>query len=193
MIEIIKDYHEQVPRTFVDLGNDELNETHCILGFITEFGELSDPYKKKLAYKKELDLVNVAEEWADFGWYLAAYVQLGFYDIEKYYKLLENQNDIEINDFFNNMIIDDLNPNHRVYAILTTFPVVLNSLLTVDDEETLVLFTNWWWTLGNELGINKEKALSNNLAKLKARYPDKFTTENALNRDLNKERNILEN
>ncbi len=34
--------------------------------------------------------------------------------------------------------------------------------------------------------------MANNIAKLRARYPEKFNQEQALNRDLNAERNILE-
>jgi hypothetical protein len=37
-----------------------------------------------------------------------------------------------------------------------------------------------------------EELLQTNIDKLKARYPEKFTENDALNRDLNKERNILE-
>lgn len=42
------------------------------------------------------------------------------------------------------------------------------------------------------LGITMEDAMSRNIAKLKARYPDKFTQEKALNRNLEAERAILE-
>lgn len=38
-----------------------------------------------------------------------------------------------------------------------------------------------------------EAVMERNIAKLKARYPDKFTEELAENRDLTKEREILEN
>lgn len=41
-------------------------------------------------------------------------------------------------------------------------------------------------------GINLESALNRNIEKLKTRYPDKFSSEKALNRDLQKERDILE-
>jgi len=37
-----------------------------------------------------------------------------------------------------------------------------------------------------------ENILQNNIDKLKSRYPDKFTEQHALNRDLKKERKILE-
>lgn len=43
-----------------------------------------------------------------------------------------------------------------------------------------------------ELDLDFEELLQINIDKLKARYPEKFTEENALNRDLDKERQILE-
>jgi NTP pyrophosphatase (non-canonical NTP hydrolase) len=42
------------------------------------------------------------------------------------------------------------------------------------------------------LNIDLEEMLQRNIDKLKARYPEKFTQENAINRDLNVERKILE-
>lgn len=41
-------------------------------------------------------------------------------------------------------------------------------------------------------GINLEEMLQRNIDKLKARYPNKFSQEKALNRNLDKERDILE-
>ncbi len=41
-------------------------------------------------------------------------------------------------------------------------------------------------------GIDLEEMMQRNVDKLKARYPEKFTQENALNRNLDNERNILE-
>lgn len=42
------------------------------------------------------------------------------------------------------------------------------------------------------LGTTFEEQADSNIAKLFARYPDKFTSEAALNRDLNNEREVLE-
>jgi hypothetical protein len=42
------------------------------------------------------------------------------------------------------------------------------------------------------LGVMQEQVQRINIAKLKARYPDKFATREALNRDLEHERSILE-
>ena len=51
----------------------------------------------------------------------------------------------------------------------------------------------WYCALAlRTLGTNFESVMDRNIEKLKARYPDKFTEELAENRDLAKERAILE-
>jgi NTP pyrophosphatase (non-canonical NTP hydrolase) len=52
----------------------------------------------------------------------------------------------------------------------------------------------WYWAnMCNITGINAEASLQVNIDKLKARYPEKFNEELAVNRDLEKEREILRN
>ncbi len=46
--------------------------------------------------------------------------------------------------------------------------------------------------LGDELGVSFEDMWEKNIAKLTKRYPEKFTSDLALNRDLDGERKILE-
>jgi NTP pyrophosphatase (non-canonical NTP hydrolase) len=46
--------------------------------------------------------------------------------------------------------------------------------------------------LCNMNGWDLREILATNIAKLEARYPEKFTEEQAINRDLNNERQILE-
>lgn len=111
----LKEYQEKAQNTLA-LTKDDI--MHMILGMLTELGELSDGYKKALAYGKPLDLVNIKEEIGDLMWYIA--------------------NFCNIHD----------------------------------------------WDLG--------EILQTNIDKLSARYPKKFTEENALNRNLDKERKILE-
>lgn len=51
----------------------------------------------------------------------------------------------------------------------------------------------WYiFNLCNMLDIDPERIMDMCIEKLRARYPEKFTQENALNRDLEKERKILE-
>lgn len=52
------------------------------------------------------------------------------------------------------------------------------------------------WYIQNMCNMNNwslEEILYTNIEKLKSRYPEKFSNDNALNRDLDKEREILEN
>ena len=44
----------------------------------------------------------------------------------------------------------------------------------------------------DELGVSFEEIFQMNIAKLAKRYPEKFTCEDALNRDLEEEREVLE-
>ena len=89
-----------------------------VMGISTEAGELLDIYKRRLAYDKQLDGVNVEEELGDLMWYVAGLVDM--------------------------------------------------------------------------LGFDMEKILTKNIAKLQVRYPEAFDEEKAINRDLEKEREILE-
>lgn len=51
----------------------------------------------------------------------------------------------------------------------------------------------WYLAIAcDELGIEFETVMARNIEKLKARYGEKFTEERAENRDLDKERDILE-
>lgn len=52
---------------------------------------------------------------------------------------------------------------------------------------------NWYQAIAvDSLNADWEQIQETNIAKLKARYPEKFTSENAINRDLEAERKILE-
>lgn len=116
----IEQYIEDANRTNAPMPDEytKLTEIHMLMGMMTEVGELTDVYKKNLAYGKEIDITNVKEEIGDLMWYIAGFCKVN------------NFNLIEI--------------------------------------------------------------MQTNIKKLKSRFPDKFTTENALNRDLRRERDILE-
>ena len=114
----INDYAEWTGKTCANLVTPLMDDIHMLFGMATEVGELMDVYKKKLAYKKPLDMVNVQEEIGDILFYLASFCRMN--------------------------------------------------------------------------GFNLEKILERNVEKLEARYPEKFTEYHANNRNLEKEREILE-
>ena len=91
---------------------------------------------------------------------------------------------------------------HGILGIATESTELCENLLN-QIENNIVDNTNIIEELGDvnwyqAILIDETKAdfvniLETNINKLKARYPDKFTEVNANNRDLNKEREILEN
>lgn len=114
----INEYCELANRTNANLNTETLNTLHMLMGMQTEIGELTDPFKKQLAYNEPIDWINVKEEIGDLMWYIG--------------------------------------------------------------------------NLCYMLNFDLEEILEKNIEKLKVRYPDKFDSEYAIQRDLNKERNILE-
>ena len=69
-IKDILEYQGLAARTCPTLEGEGVNERHMNLGVITEIGEAMDIFKKFLAYKKPMDLVNLGEELADMAWYI---------------------------------------------------------------------------------------------------------------------------
>lgn len=91
---------------------------HAAMGMCTESGEFQDVLKKRLAYGKDVDYVNLMEECGDLLWYTA---------------------------------------------------------LALDA-----------------IGYTMSECMQRNIAKLQTRYPQLFTPEQALTRDLDAERKTLE-
>lgn len=100
------------------MDNDTIDLLHAAMGACTEAGELVDVIKKYLFYGKEIDKVNLKEEYGDELWYIA----LGLRKLK------------------------------------TTF----------------------------------SECMKMNIDKLKLRYPENFTEDNAINRNIKAERDLLE-
>ena len=88
---------------------------------------------------------------------------------------------------------------HSVIGIATESSELLEALkldgTPMDTVNMLEEFgdLNWYQAIGiDQAGGSFEQVLERNIAKLKARFPNKFTSEDAINRDLTKERAILE-
>lgn len=79
----LKEYSKAVKRTLPDLGNIKVNNIHMVLGMVTEVAELADAHKKNIAYKKEVDAINIEEEIGNILWYLVNYCNINNINIEK--------------------------------------------------------------------------------------------------------------
>jgi hypothetical protein len=86
---------------------------------------------------------------------------------------------------------------HSIVGIATESVEMLEALSSPDFDTVNFLEElgdlNWYEAIGiDAVDGDFLKILETNIAKLRARYPDKFTTENAINRDIENERDILE-
>ena len=114
----LNDYVKWTANTCAKLDTHRDDIIHMLFGIMTETGELTDVFKKNMAYNKDIDWTNVEEEIGDLMFYIASFCRIS--------------------------------------------------------------------------GIDLQDVIDRNVKKLEARYPDKFTEYHAKNRDLKKEREILE-
>lgn len=164
---------------------------HASLGICTEVGEL---YHNKLNPTLLRDQkVNLSEELGDVFWYLAiAYDTLNLDFSETVKQNLDLGIDLDFvnptSEFFlDNLCIRsadllDLFKKSIIYHKQFDFDFAID---IINDCLKLVISI----IILNELDINK--ILKTNIDKLTARYPDKFTSDKAINRDLDAEHIIL--
>lgn len=90
----IKEYQNKVNRTRANLDSNLMDNIHMVLGMQTESAEIADVFKKKLAYAKDIDLINVQEELGDIMWYIANMCNINEWNLEDI--LLQNINKLNI-------------------------------------------------------------------------------------------------
>lgn len=71
--ELLDRYIKMVDLNKIRLGSHEIDSLHMVLGMVTESAELADNFKKKLAYDRQLDFVNMKEELGDILWYIVGF------------------------------------------------------------------------------------------------------------------------
>lgn len=184
-IKTVEQYQQLASRTCVDLGSDELNLRHMQMGIITEVGETLDVIKKFVAYGKPLDIVNIGEEIADTIWYKANEARMaGVIWKQEEFDMVCSELDAAI-------LKEKLDPisNEVVDAfIVSVIPVTYGD----GESDTALRDVGVLNVVANFYGLDLFQILTNNINKLKVRYPEKFTNEAALNRDTTAERVELE-
>jgi NTP pyrophosphatase (non-canonical NTP hydrolase) len=151
---------------------------HAVMGILTETEELLDNHLIKI------DEINILEEIGDVAWYLAI--------IGREYNM----------DFPTDLPLSNEDPMKIVISIIKQTCKLLDMLKKklyynkpINDESfkqisTLVMILTQSYM--NYYSIDIKGSFDINIAKLKARYGDKFSSDKAINRDLETERKILE-
>ena len=194
-ISSLEEYRLLAVRTLPDLGSMSNNLLHMEAGIAGEFlGEAVDILKKTFAYKKPLDKVHLGEELADTVWYCAG--------VETINKLPEremcfDEESLAIVENIKNQTITYIKESVEIRksSIETEcLGVILANKGAVDSTNrgAILAIIGLCMSICEVLEIDFWQALTNNISKLQVRYPEKFTEEAALNRDLVAERVELE-
>lgn len=178
-----KEYKNFTKRTLPDLGSQVLNSVHMVLGFVSESYELAEAVQKE-------DLVNAGEEIGDKLWYLANYINVNEleFDLEfqkepvpvSYIGQVDSQG---ANFFILETELADYDKKWLAYG------------KERDRQKMSIIATKLFYAYNNMLiymELDPSIVMSRNIAKLLIRFPDKFTEEDANNRDLIAERAVLE-
>lgn len=153
---------------------------HASLGLATEIEELLVNYSDKM------DTTNVLEEIGDLTWYLSIFYR-EYPEIENV-KVAATMEAKPPQDLIMSMLkgilqIQDL-IKKKLYYNKTINQDSMNTLVAVID-----MYIRMYLNLYN---LKIEDVWERNIAKLKARYGDKFSSDRAINRNLETERTILE-
>jgi hypothetical protein len=159
------------------------------LGVITEIGETLDIFKKFLAYKKPMDIVNLGEELADMAWYIVNQCTIQDLILDDHFEevLMETEEIIRIKMFSVEGLSSELKAEAILTLILGTYCTPSNHIFNAPIIQLAMLHHIASW-----FDLDFFQCLTNNIDKLKVRYPEKFTEEAAQNRDLEAERVELE-
>jgi NTP pyrophosphatase (non-canonical NTP hydrolase) len=189
-IQTILEYQGLAARTCPSLGTEKvLDERHMNLGVVTEIGEALDIFKKFLAYKKPMDIVNLGEELADIAWYIVNKCRFHEVPLEEDFNLVVEEIGTVIKEgmFTEAELPLELKAEALLTVVLMTYCGPTNNMFNAPIIQLAVLAN-----IAQFYDLDFFQCLTNNIDKLKVRYPEKFTEEAAQNRDLEAERAELE-
>ena len=171
---MLKAYTEDAARTLSRLEWDK-HDAHMAAGFITEIGELLDGFKKALAYSKPLNPVNIQEEWGDIMWYVVNWKSMNAYNVDECISKAKQLNSISPADVIHHITSQIMPMYIDVYADIAPTEYLVAELIQ----------------LANGLSFNWKQTLVLNINKLMMRYPEGFSTDRAIHRDLDMENKAL--
>jgi NTP pyrophosphatase (non-canonical NTP hydrolase) len=174
---------------------------HMGLGIVGEFGELIDAVKKEYIYGKVVDHINHIEEVGDVLWYVANLLPELSVEAKYMQTALDKGYTRGLQIQQTEKVHEDMNMGEIILSLTEAIAKQAAQLARLNPEEVpgtsfaVQIIENFAGNTGvlcGLLGVDSSMAMERNIAKLKARYGDKFSSEAALNRDLGAERSVLE-
>lgn len=188
-IQTILEYQGLAARTCPNLPGEHENERHMNLGVITEIGEVLDIFKKNLAYGKAIDVINLGEELADITWYIVNKCRFNELPLDDDFTAVKTELKelLDTQMFSEQGLSKDLKAEALMHPLLQAYCGPTNNMFNAPIVQLAILANIAEW-----YELDFFQLLTNNIDKLKVRYPEKFTEEAALNRNLEAERTELE-
>lgn len=202
----LDNYVENAVRTESVVANEfDMNSRvlHAFMGLTTETGELFDALKRHIFYvkengeRKDLDYVNLCEEVGDLMWYMAIlcdHYGVSFKRSVEICRLTQLGANFKLDFLFSCLLsfqTEVSNEFSQYYKAKTDYGNELHKNDRKQHPDILKLFT----ALSNVIVFlpqDWEEIAQVNINKLRARFPEKYETSKAYDRDLDKERQILE-
>ena len=170
----LEEYKTQSARTAVEVSDPD-RLVHCALGLITEFIEI-------LKACETGDEVNGIEELGDTMWFLMEGVRaVEPYTVAGKIELTLTKEMRAPMHIFTR--IADIAKSWKFYGKRPTF---------TELESLFNMVYTFVWDMSRQMKVPIEDILGRNIDKLRARYPQKFSADAAINRDLEAERRALE-
>jgi len=171
----LEQYVMAASRTCPTLTTYKEDVAHMMLGIMSELVELEEAIEIG-------DIPNIGEELGDIMWYVANYSTIISIPITSY---------VEVDDSIDNLVRALYSTASRLSNIVKRFIAYNKQNL---DEEMLELNNVKYlvYSIAKHYSLDINNILLTNITKLKNRFPDKFTEQFALSRDISAERKILE-
>lgn len=185
-MEYLSEYSALALRTLKPLSQyDDLR--HASLGMVSEIGEIADLLKARMVYGKAIDPLLILEEVGDAFWFV-------------------NLATVRANLRFNELEMQGFDASGfagvcRATSGAAGFAMLVRDSYVSRDDRPLPTLSALLALCDVSVGLTSvlkafdftiEQALRANIAKLSARYPDKYSDEHALVRDKEAERSAME-
>lgn len=171
----IKKFQEEVLRPLKVLESEKENLCHAVMGMHSELNEIMDA-------SREEDYVNLGEEYGDLIFYMAAYCNFRKLDLQSIW-------DAKLPD---GKVLPHIYWTSKLQDLVKKFLAYDKDIDVVVEVEILQELSR---SVNYEIEMGELKLkiiLQNVVDKLRVRYKNGFTTQEALNRDLKAERKELE-
>lgn len=160
---------------------------HAVIGSLTEIEEILQNFDGESLITDADKQGSIAEETADIFWYISIlYRELNLQDENLSFTTDVPKSPLITLTNLISVLLKMLDSLKKKIYYNKEIDMSSFKDMSYQSHYLLVLFCNYYKT---DIGLILDK----NIAKLKARYGDKFSTERAINRDLENERKILEN